>query len=513
MPDAPQTMPALLERVLDRLPGMRRAVERHGHESLSDYAAGLRRPVPNVPPLADDLLRHAHARAERLLGPARAEALADALAASASALTANHHGLDTHPQSVQGVLAYALGSAGACPVLACGMVPLASFSYPRGLTLARPDPATGAPPRVPLFPASMRYVLVHAAPPLTADMARRALKRVRAMPGAGQATAAEADFMARFIEADCLDPAVLALPRYVDQAVVLQARLLERLLPDGPTVMVLELEDLAVDLLLDDLAGPGGRDALAASLCLDPRIRSMVLEALDGVEGCWSLEKLDRLASRGGDHEARSGAGTALFWGLDAKGRRVPMACSAHGGGAVLRGLSVASGDEPPEALEVPLRADALRQALAQGRLAPGLMLSYAVVGFARGLRCCGGVFQSDYMLAMRRGLAEVLRTRGARAEAEAVAAVPVDNFIAGPEVAFLRAHDGLRPAGLVELAARGGMDAGAMGAAGRLTLRQGLLAGLVDLVEEFVEPELRPDGWRRDVDEWLAKTSGATLL
>ncbi len=163
-------------------------------------------------------------------------------------------------------------------------------------------------------------------------------------------------------------------------------------------------------------------------------------------------------------------------------------------------------------------RGDALLQALRQGRLAPGLFLSYAVIGFARGLRCCGGVFQTDYMTRMRGGLAEALLAHGAASEARAVSAVAVDNFIAGPEVAFLEGHDGLRaagprPAGLIELAARGGLDRAALEAAGRLTLRQGLLAGLVDLAEEFVPPEQRPRGWRDDVARWLKEQPGVVLV
>lgn len=518
MADAPHSMSVLLEQVLERLPGVRRAVERHGHDSLARYAALLRRPDPASPhpPLQspDDLLERAHARTGRLLGPERADALAEALGASLSALTANHHGLDCLAQSVQGVLSYAVGSDAHCPVLACGMVPLSSFSYPRGLCLSRMDPDTGASLRVPVFPSSMRYVLVHAAPPLTSDMASRAAGRAAALGRQGLVTGDEARFMADFLDRDCLDPAVLACPRYADQAVVLQARLLDRLLPQGPRVTVLELEDLAVDLLLEDL----GRDCLASAVCLDGRLRSMVLDALDGVEGCWNQSLLAGLAREGGGQNDRAGAGTALFWGLDAKGRRVPLACVGSGPEAMLAGQALASSGGRAERLEVPLRVDALLQALRQGRLAPGLFLSYAVIGFARGLRCCGGVFQTDYMTRMRGGLAEALLAHGAASEARAVSAVAVDNFIAGPEVAFLEGHDGLRaagprPAGLIELAARGGLDRAALEAAGRLTLRQGLLAGLVDLAEEFVPPEQRPRGWRDDVARWLKEQPGVVLV
>jgi len=499
----------LLGRVLERLPGVRAAVDGHGDASLARYASGLRRPGPPALQPLDDLAERARVRASDLLGRARAEALADALASTGSALTANHHGLDCLAQSVQGVLVYATGSDLHCPVLACSMVPLSSFSYPRGLRLARIDPETGAALRVPLFPAGKRYVLVHCAPPLTPDMAGRASAKVRAMAGHGPVSEDEARFMTRFMDQDCLDPAVLALPGYADQATVLQARLFDRLLPGGPGVTVLELEGLVGDLLRLDLF----RDCLAGSLCLDGRLRGMVLEALDGVEGCWNQARLAGLARDGGSQDDRAGAGTALFWGLDAKGRRVPMACLERGGGAVLAGLSLVSGRNEAESIEVPLRAKDLCRALDQGRLAPGLFLSYVVIGFARGLRCCGGVFQTDYMRAMRRGLSEALEGWGAGSEARTVSAVEVANFTAGPEVAFVRDNGGLRPAGLVELAAVGGLDSSALEAAGRLTLRQGLLGGLVDLAEEFVPREERPRGWRREWDAWLETLSGIIMV
>lgn len=514
MPDAPPSLKTLLDTVLDRLPGVRRAVAVHGRESMARYFDGLRTPGPAPLQPSADLVDAAHARTRALLGEARADALADALSSTGSALTANHHGLDCLAQSVQGVLAYATGFGGHCPVLACAMVPLSSFSYPRGLGLARTDPERGGPLRIPIFPSSMRYVLVHCAPPLTPDMAGRAASRVAAMADKGLVSGAEARFMARFLEEDCLDPAVQALPRYADQAVVLQARLMDRLLPEGPGVTVLSLEDLVGDLLRRDLA----RDGLASALCLDGRLRGLALQALDGVEGCWNLSLLDALSGNGGGQDERAGAGTALFWGLDAKGRRVPMACREAGGRAVLTGRALASGGHDAEALEVPLEARALTDALDRGRLAPGLFLSYAVVGFARGLRCCGGVFQSDYLGAMRDGLAEALRGHGAASEAGTVQAVEVDNFAAGPEAAFVRDRDGLRPAGLVEMAAAGspdgtGLTPDALAAMGRLTLRQGLMAGLVDLTEEFVPADQRPPGWRADLAAWLHEQPGVLVL
>lgn len=504
---------AMLGRVLAALPGAAAAVRASGETPLARYAAGLLAPARPGLQSRDDFLDAAGAEAGRLLGPDAAAALVRGLDARPAALTANHHGADFQAQSVQGTLLVALPALlGASPdpvvpVLACGVVPLASFAFARGIVLSRRAPREedadprAAPPglRVPVFPWKFRSALACAAPPFTRDMVARALAAARGLEHSGAVTRAEARALEQILAEDFGDPAVLALPGYADQAVVLNARLWGRLFADpearaNTQLAYLELERIAAALLARDVADPG---SLLAGVFFDPGLRGAVLAALDRGAGCWDLGLLSGLAAGGRAPEGNDslrGCGTVFFWGLDPKARRVPLGLAAEGGRAWLRGRGL-SGD----AVEVELAPRPIVAALAARRIAPGLFASYACLALARGVRCLGGVYQADYLPAMRAGLAAGLAACGDRERAAAVAAAPAGDLAAGPEFVFARYPGGeLAPAGPVELAAAGGLTRADLARAGALTLAGALRAGLGELYAEFTPLAEREPGWRQ---------------
>ncbi len=515
---------AMLDRVLGVLSGARAAVRAHGGEPLARYAAALAAPAGPALQSRDDLLDEAAALAGRLLGPEAAQALLRTLDAHPAALTANHHGADFAPQSFSGTLLTALPallgpeSGRAVPVLACGAVPLGSYAFARGILLARrPPQGPDADPRdwpagrkVPVFPWKYRYTLALAAPPLARDMVARARDAVRDAAQAGDLGRAEARALDVLLAEDFGDPAVLSLPRYSDQATVLNARLWDRLFSspgggpeagNGSRLAYLELEALAGRLLARDLADP---HSLFHAVLLDPRLRSLVLESLDRAAGCWDLGRLAALAAGEGDgqgNDALRGSGTAFFWGVDAKGRKAPLHLAQAGAGdgsrVELRGKGLGG-----DTVAVPLAPGPLAEALAQGRITPGLFAAYGCLAFARGLRCLGGVYQADYLPAMRAGLARALAAAGDAERAHVVAAAPAGEFAAGPEFLFARYADGrVFPAGPVEVMANGGLTRAMVEQCGNMTLAQGLRAGLAELYAEFTPRDQRAPDWRAAAD------------
>lgn len=502
---------AMLDRVLAVLPGAAAALRSRGRAPLAEYAASLLAPAPAGLQSRDDFLDEADQEARRLLGPATAAALVRTLDAHPAALTASHHGVDFLAQSVQGVLLTALPAllgepAGrAVPVLACGAVPLGSFTFPRGILLARrPAPAPGDDPRdwpaslrIPLFPWKYRYTSVLAAPPLTRDMVDRARAAARDLAAAGGIGRAEAAALDRVLAEDFGHPAVLALPGYSDQATALNARLWDRLFAppgagNGARLASLELERLAGRLLARDLAD--SRSLFHALLC-DPGLRGAVLESLDRAAGCWDLGRLARLAAGEGDGQgtdAQRGSGTAFFWGLDDKGRKVPLHLARDAGRTWLRGRGLGR-----DAVQVELAPEPLAAALAERRILPGLFAAYGCLAFARGVRCLGGVYQADYLPAMRAGLAAALAAQGDAERARAVEAAPAGEFAAGPEFVFARYPGGeLAAAGPVEILAAGGLGRKHIEQAGALSLEQALRAGLAELYAEFVPRDERDPDW-----------------
>lgn len=126
----------------------------------------------------------------------------------------------------------------------------------------------------------------------------------------------------------------------------------------------------------------GRQDSLFGLLLQDAALRQEALSALDGAAGCWN-----RKALAGGNLAA---GGTCFFWAVGERWTRSPLLDE----GDALR--NVRTGERLPYA--------AVPEALAQGRIYPGLFLSFLPLLFARDIRCFGGCFQPEYLRVMRDG-------------------------------------------------------------------------------------------------------------
>lgn len=416
----------LLRQAAQHSPALARALNEGAHLTLREYVQRMA-DFPEGEPLQDpeDLPAAAAEVLEPALGQAEAREVASAL--RGCALTANHHGVDCFAQSVQGNVLFRelLRCRGVerktIPVLACGSVPLDNSSYGKGLLLF--DTLDGKYPlRVPVIPNRFNDSIVGLFPAIAREQVERAREAA-----AGEKYALRLSEEMRATVQHVLrdfygEEETLALKTYADQACRINLHMTQEAL--GAGYAYADLEKVAAKLLCRDAQRS---DSLFALLLRDASLRQETLCALDGATGCWN-----RQALQSGNLAA---GGTCFFWAVGDKWTRAPMLDEAD----ALR--NVRTGERLPYA-EVPA-------ALAEGRIYPGLFLSFLPLLFARNIRCFGGCFQPEYLRAMREGLAEALRRAGRAALAQAVASRDPSGYLSGPM--FLEGRDGA-PVGIVEL-------------------------------------------------------------
>jgi hypothetical protein len=237
-------------------------------------------------------------------------------------------------------------------VLAGSLVPLDNSHYPRGFLL----PTEGVPPgRLNLHPQRVRKDAV-------------ALTEAVTPPGTPDAAA----FVERF---PFLRPAFerpAAYRSYAHQLSECMERIAREWYRAG-VLVVRPLEDVAATVLAELLER---RDAVLERALFDEAARRRLLRRLDGVFGAWA-----------------GGRGTVLFWGRDAT--RVERLRDA---GERLVG----------ERVSVPLRREAIAEALRARRVFPGVFLSLLAVSYLPGVPIAGGPRQLTYYVAMIRALDEL---------------------------------------------------------------------------------------------------------
>jgi hypothetical protein len=464
--------------------------------SVSEELAGYA-PPPTIQK-RDDLVALAVGKTGALLGAGEARVLESTLAESFTALTANHHAINTLPEFIQGILIFALRllagdrtSAGrAIPVFSAGGVPMSDLTFPCGVLLGRPKrdgSSTGV--RLRLFKPKARKTLVNRHPGFrTADVSA-----ARAQVPGGQWLWYEQAALAEIIDDFLSDPAVLALEPYSQQCTVINARLWPRMfkpkIPVPPLVMLDKLE-LERDLLLADLRN---ENSLAYALLFDPGLRDTVARSMNGDRACWTCRSLDD-----GSAPLR---GSLFFWGIDRKGRMFPLSLDQDRD-------RLFSAQHPEFTLD--LTPGAVERALRENSVLPGLYLGFTAMALARGLLCCGGIFQTGYLRRIRGGTAASLVAAGYGGMAACLKALSDAPLTSGfLPLGFVNGADPPYAAGGVELLAAGGLSAGNLATLRDMTLTRALASSFPYLYELAVPPGERLPGWR----ETLRREYGVELF
>ncbi len=276
---------------------------------------------------------------------------------------AEHHASITHPETVTvvaGQSIYAEKTGGTTIFsLSCGTTPLDNELFPRGLMAGWRT--------IPFLSNKFRRLSPLTCPRIdVGDFSRRLDTVADVLRDAHEAVITWWSGLAEEI-----DP----LTSFWQQLSAINHSLFRRIFPRGDYVMV-PMELVARELMLAWL--DRGIDAWFLRLLFDSRGRDTLIRTLDGVRSFWEIDRY---------------RGTFLFWHNDS-GRLRPV----FPDGADLVGAEGAR-------LRVPLRPDAIVEALRGGVLLPAPSCAFLTLVFHAGLRNFGGLLQYDYLAQARRRL------------------------------------------------------------------------------------------------------------
>ena len=513
----PDSLDAYFSGIRELLPAVDALILRHETMPLRAYVEALAESRATPWQSNHDFVAEVSSYTQEILGPALGSAIGEELQENPQVLTANHHGIDTFAQSTQSNLLFSLrkrangAAVKTIPVLACGSVPLNNLTYPRGLLVYACNGAAGADGicKLPVFPDSHKRKLVSAAAPFDSAMLERARGRVRKM--------AADEKLRRTVESalgqvfDDFGQVGQDFPGYASQATVVNNRLWRRLFRGSACrseLVYIELENIASRLLQFDLFD---RSTICHQLLFDPGLRRQLIEKLDGQRGCWQQEKI---LCRGQDPAAAGGAdsamGTMFFWGVDAKGRQVPLCVVDRPDGSApeLAGVDDAGND-----WSIPFTPDAIARELRDRRLLPSIFTSYLLIAVARGVSCIGGYYQADYLPIMRNAIVETLR--GGQAETDTVGhgGAGPDLYLSGMQAVGIRADDRLLPAGPVEIIASGGFDDDQYERIGEVTVLHSHFASMFDFVMDVAPRSHDPEQVNRDLSRLVHDRVGNKIV
>jgi hypothetical protein len=264
-------------------------------------------------------------------------------------------------------------------------------------------------------------------------------------------------------------------------------------------VVYLELETIVSMLLERDLQNS---KSLAWCIMFEPMLREAVFKELDGARACWSIEGLARRSCSDQPSQAKAfyGCGTQFFWGINARGRRVPLCLQSSGQNKqVLRGI-----DDRGDHWELCYTPQAILEALREKRLLPSLFTCFLVLSFARGVTCAGGYFQGEYLPRMQEGLANALRTQaGYEDVANLVESVASYTYLSGMQAVMVRIKDdALIPAGPMEILAAGGLTDSDIQKILSLPVRDAHLASLFETVPDVAGWVIKSPAWKKSLAE-----------
>jgi len=491
-----------LDQVCARSPVVKRTIDQYGQISLDNYLRETLSICKNPLQPRNDLLEAVYRYAAPLLGEAVAEKTAQELQILPAVVTAHHHGVDFQAQSVQTSLIFSLRKVGGkpavtVPVFACGNIPLDNSTYPRGLLLYHTNQQKMGliRHRLPIFCNKYRRKLVSIVESYNTDMVAHAKQLLADMEHNREITLELAKIVKKILQDDYLSSIALSLKSYSHQATFLNSRIWNYYFQesDHATKMVyLELEKITTFLLQADLQS---EDSLAWQVMFNPILRTRVLSQLDGARACWDRGKLIKnILLDINKIRSQNGGGTIFFWAITEEGRRVPLLFkkdSSHT--PVLQGR-----DDYGRYYTFPFCPKNILRELQKGSLIPSLFVCFLTIAFARGISCCGGYFQADYLLAMQHGLVRALSEIPGYTEiAERISQVPSNIYLSGMQaVMFSQGDDLLLPAGPVEMIASGGLSLDQLERVRSLTVRDTHLASLMDTIPDILPQQDRPDDW-----------------
>lgn len=442
---------------------------------LADYAKTF---YTRTEPLQDggDLLFFVRKETERLFGGKSAEAMEKELEERFVALTANHHGIDFHPEFFQGNIVFSFGCRRVIPLFSWGGVPGDNVSFARGMLLSPRSGATFAPYRIPLFSNKDRRIFITQ----KNAYAEKDIRPLGQICSEYALSEREAKTVKRIVSDIFLNNAVLRQKSFQDQMSLANFLLWEMLFEKEKylPLLTVELQTLAAKLIEKDL-----KDTSSLVYCIiaEKELTQAVYRELDNARACWSLNN--------GTVEK----GSFLFWAVDEKKqhRKLSYLPAEH---------ALVCAENPK--LVFPLKADVIAEALRQKRLLPALYLSFASVAMARGLNCAGGVFQFDYLPTMAEKTAEALVSCGERAAASKISvSSPLSTGFLPLQVRADFSREKTN-ACAVDMLLNGGMTGEILDKIQNIGTQKAFLSALAYHYEDLIPKEKHISGWHKIFDK-----------
>ncbi|MDO6468942.1 hypothetical protein Q4498_12520 [Neptunomonas phycophila] len=437
------SLESYLQRIREALPTVDRTLRDHGDKTIAQYLETQNVFSATSFQPRDDLAEVVYNYAKPLLGEEVAREAASELLANPVVLTANHHGVDYFAQSVQGTLIFSLRKingkqAKTVPVFACGNVPINNFTYPRGAILYPNgfSEKSGFHVKFPVFPSKNRRDSVCTVRAFNiGDVEAFKRKIIKSI---------NPDFKDR-VETiiDQTYSPVVNLDNYSNQSVIVNALIWERFFErtECPTKLVyLEIEKIASKLIEYDLEN---ENSLFNMVFFEKRARDLLFSALKGKKNCWDYFKQE--------NNKYKSSGTFFFWGVDKKGRRVPLFQRDIEGKYKLFGESD-SGEE----LLFDIDKESIASAIKERRIIPSLFSSYLVINMARGVTGLGGYYQSDYLPEMQNKVLDVLSDIYPNENSSSIKSVKTDGYLSGMQVLTNVIEGAVFPVGPLEIMLQG---------------------------------------------------------
>ncbi len=380
------------ELSLQKYPAIADLLRRYGGITLLEYLRQIRHhPLPDIMP-AEDLTEEVRNYFKAFFGEKISKEAAGVISRCRCLSTANHHHLAFEYMTVQDTILYdqwlcMQGETGlAIPFLAASNPNLTNTVYPRGMIIydcAAPEGHL----RIPLYPWKLKRQCIAALEGITLQMADKASGRLHLEVSGGTITSRMGNAMKRFCHDVLMSDHVQQYGTLREQTTVINAMLSQKYFTDrSPRYLWMPLETLASRLLIRDLQS---EKDLPYQILFCRELRSLLIQKLDGVPGCWT-------GNAGGTH---------FFWGLDSRAILFPLHLADEEGSPVLTGRNSLGED-----VKIPFTRRSLIDAFHRHTLLPGLFLCFLEIHFLRDFTVLGGYYQPAYLEQMRKGLVQSLR-------------------------------------------------------------------------------------------------------
>jgi len=490
----------LYDQLLDELkvkrPVYTRLVREFSEMSLEEYISTFRTcsnitEQENVIQSKSDFVNISSLYAQKLYGTQTADKLKKRLENFDCIFTANHTSANLDHISMQGTIAFALGEKNedVIPNYTFGNVSLNNSTFPRGLI-------TGDGVRIPIFPDSLKNSMVYCTAPFKYSDLVKLLNKAEKLLQNRKLSHKKYQVILKVINEIYNNEEILNLDSCSEQLNVINSKLWQLLFQnctDGyrlSDTVNLEIEPIAVELIEQDL---NNYSSLLYKILFDTELRENLLNKLSGKYGCWDVRKLNELnySLSELDHilsepekklkykedraRLKGGCGTVFFWGIDSKGRRVPLILASENGTLFLTGIT-----DSKDKFTIKYDSDSIINALKRKKLLPGLFTVFLEIAFVRNLACCGGFMQVDYLTVMRDMLSEALLETGHNRWGKIIKKIKTDYLCTGFEFIFNKADDGnYFPSGTFEILEKNGFDDIAIEKIKKVTVREANLFGM----------------------------------